>query len=112
MKSKLLLVLFSLLGIIITANFYAADSEATILVHVEPRYPHHATGEGWVKLSFDINASGEPVNIKIMDADPKRVFERSARRALSKWRYKPAIKDGKPVRQIGNEVTLEFKLEE
>ncbi len=111
MKSKLLVILICVFSITSTDSVYAADSDATIIVRMEPRYPHHASGEGWVKLSFDINVIGEPENIKIIDANPKGVFERAAKKALSIWRYKPAIKDGKLVRQYKNEVTLVFELE-
>ncbi|WP_352311523.1 energy transducer TonB, partial [Psychrobacter sp. W2-37-MNA-CIBAN-0211] len=42
---------------------------------------------------------------------PKRLFDREAIRALKKWKYKPKIVDGKPLRQSGMTVQLDFTLE-
>lgn len=91
------------------------DGEATPIVRIEPKYPVQAARdgkEGWVKLSFTINEVGGVEDVKVIDADPKRVFDREARRALSKWKYKPKIEDGKPKKQFGLTVQLDFKLEQ
>ena len=68
--------------------------------------------KGYVKLSFDIDESGNPINIKILDASPKQVFDRSAIKALTKWKYKPKFVDGVAVVQKDLEVRLDFKLDE
>jgi protein TonB len=54
--------------------------------------------EGWVKLSFTIDEVGGVVDVEVIDAEPKRLFDREAKRALSRWKYKPKVVDGKPVR--------------
>ena len=90
------------------------DGEATPIVRIEPKYPMQAARdgkEGWVRLSFTINEVGGVDDIEVVDAEPKRVFDREARRALSRWKYKPKIVDGKPVKQTGQTVQLDFKLE-
>ncbi|MEP4891306.1 MAG: TonB family protein [Aliiglaciecola sp.] len=90
------------------------DAETTPMVRISPKYPAHAARdgiEGWVKLQFNIDASGAVQNIQIIDAQPKRTFEREARKALKKWKYRPQIVDGKPTEQTGLEVVLDFKLE-
>ncbi len=90
------------------------DGEATPIVRIEPKYPVAAARdgkEGWVKLSFTINEVGGVEDVKVIEADPKRVFDREARRALSKWKYKPKIEDGKPMKQYGLTVQLDFKLD-
>ncbi|MFT2091333.1 energy transducer TonB [Paraglaciecola sp. 2405UD69-4] len=91
------------------------DGEATPIVRIEPKYPVQAARdgkEGWVKLSFTINEVGGVEDVKVIEADPKRVFDREARRALSKWKYKPKIEDGKPMKQFGLTVQLDFKLDQ
>jgi protein TonB len=91
------------------------DGDATPIVRIEPKYPTQAARdgkEGWVKLSFTINEVGGVEDVKVLDADPKRVFDREARRALGKWKYKPKIEDGKPMRQTGLTVQLDFKLDQ
>ena len=90
------------------------DGEATPIVRIEPKYPMQAARdgkEGWVKLSFTINEIGGVEDIEVIDADPKRVFDREARRALSKWKYKPKIQDGKAEKQFNMKVQLDFKLD-
>ncbi len=91
------------------------DGEATPIVRIEPKYPVQAARdgkEGWVILSFTINEVGGVEDIEVIDADPKRVFDREARRALSKWKYKPNIVDGKPQKQFNMKVQLDFKLDQ
>ena len=91
------------------------DGDATPIVRIEPKYPVQAARdgkEGWVKLSFTINEVGGVEDVKVIAADPKRVFDREARRALGKWKYKPKIEDGKPMKQYGLTVQLDFKLDQ
>jgi protein TonB len=91
------------------------DGDATPIVRIEPKYPVQAARdgkEGWVKLSFTINEVGGVEDVTVLDADPKRVFDREARRALGKWKYKPKIEDGKPMKQFGLTVQLDFKLDQ
>lgn len=91
------------------------DGDATPIVRIEPKYPAQAARdgkEGWVRLSFTINEVGGVDDVDVIDADPKRVFDREAKRALSKWKYKPKIEDGKPMKQFNMKVQLDFKLDQ
>ena len=49
-------------------------------------------------------------NVEIIDAKPRGVFERSAIRALYKYKFKPQIIDGKPQAQTVTQ-TLEYSLD-
>jgi protein TonB len=91
------------------------DGDATPIVRINPKYPIEAARdgrEGWVRLSFTINEVGGVEDVKVIDAEPKRIFNREATRALRRWKYKPKVVDGKAIRQPGLEVQLDFKLEQ
>lgn len=90
-----------------------SDGEATPIFRQEPKYPPEAARdgrEGWVQLSFTINEVGGVEDVEVIAAEPKRIFDREARRALRKWKYKPKIEDGKPVKQFNQKVRLDFTL--
>jgi protein TonB len=63
-----------------------------------------------VKLEFTINEVGGVDDVVVIDANPKRVFDREAKRALGKWKFKPEIGDGCPVKIYGLSPLMEFKL--
>lgn len=92
----------------------ARDGDATPIVRIDPKYPPQAARdgkEGWVRLSFTINEVGGVEDIQVIEAEPKRIFDREARRALRKWKYRPKIVDGKPQKQFNMKVQLDFKLD-
>jgi protein TonB len=93
---------------------FGRDGDATPIVRIEPKYPMQAARdgkEGWVKLSFTINEIGGVEDVEVIEAQPKRVFDKEAKRALRKWKYKPKVVDGKPMRQPGLSVQLDFKMD-
>jgi len=92
----------------------AGETMATPLYREQPRYPPKAIRlgkQGYVTLSFDINEAGRVVNIKVIEAKPKRLFDREAKRALKKWKYKPMLVNGEAVSQLGQKIRLDFQLE-
>ncbi|MCP4987077.1 MAG: energy transducer TonB [Colwellia sp.] len=89
------------------------DGDATPIVRIEPKYPIQAARdgkEGYVILSFTINEVGGVEEVKVIEAKPKRVFDKEAKRALKKWKYKPKVVDGKAQRRPGLTVQLDFKM--
>ncbi|MCW8875954.1 MAG: energy transducer TonB [Kangiellaceae bacterium] len=83
-------------------------------VQVAPLYPTKAKRdglEGYVTLTFDVDATGSPYNVKVVDAKPRGVFDKSARKALRKWKYNPKVEGGKAIEIYNQRVTLEFQLE-
>jgi protein TonB len=91
-----------------------SDTEAVPVVRVDPIYPPLALQrgiEGWVKVMFDIGPSGNVLNPKVVDAEPPRMFEDSALNAVKKWKYKPQVREGKPITTRGNTTKVIFRLE-
>jgi protein TonB len=91
-----------------------SDTEAVPVVRVEPIYPHVAAQrniEGWVLLEFDIGPQGNVMNPKVIESDPPRIFDEAALNAVKKWKYKPQVKNGKPLITRGITVRLKFALE-
>jgi protein TonB len=91
-----------------------SDGDAIPLVRVPPQYPERAATrgiEGWVQLEFTINETGGTEDIRVINADPVEIFDRAAMRALERWRYKPRIEDGRPVKRYQNQVVITFDLE-
>lgn len=93
----------------------APDNDARPIVQVNPKYPVDAARngtEGWVKLSFDIDAIGEVINVKVLDSLPKRIFDNAAKKALRRWKYQAKTVDGKSVLQQNITVQLDFKMDQ
>lgn len=91
-----------------------SDADETPLVRISPRYPTKAAMrgiEGSVVLSFIIDKSGSPSDVEIVKAKPPRIFDKAARRALLKWKYKPRLAEGKAIDSDRLTVELEFKLD-
>jgi periplasmic protein TonB len=90
-----------------------SDGEAIPMVVIQPQYPRKAAmegTEGWVKFSFTVGVDGAPKDVKVLDSKPRRLFDRDARRAIYKWKFKPQIVDGKAIEQPNMRYTMEFKL--
>jgi protein TonB len=89
------------------------DGEAIPMVIIQPRYPRKAAMEGiegWVKFKFTISPDGTPKDVELIDAQPRRIFERDARRAIYKWKFKPNVVDGKAIEQKNMIYTMQFQL--
>ena len=83
-----------------------------LLKKVDPVYPQRALRqrmEGWVELSFTVTANGGVTGVEVVNAQPKREFDREAIRALQQWKFKPRIENGKAV-QASARQRLEFRL--
>jgi protein TonB len=65
--------------------------------------------QGWVELDFTVAESGAVKDIVVHAASTPGVFEESAIRALSQWRFKPVLRDAKNVAQRAR-VRIRFAL--
>lgn len=96
-------------------NPASVDKAATPLVRIEPKYPPAAARDGvngWVQLRFNIGADGRVTDVRVLAAEPRRVFEQEAIRALKNWKYQPKLENGRAVAQSDLEVQLDFRLDQ
>ncbi|WP_323601874.1 energy transducer TonB, partial [Rheinheimera pleomorphica] len=63
------------------------------------------------KLAFTIAANGAVTDVSVIAAEPARVFDRDAIRALRRWKYQAKIVDGVAVSQPNMQVQLDFSLQ-
>ena len=88
---------------------------AKIISREAPRYPSRALKngvEGWVQVSFHIDQSGKPVDIKVLSAEPEGTFDSAAIKSVEKWRFSPSRNQetGLAVRSSPVATKVQFRL--
>ena len=74
----------------------------TRVVTVQPEYPPDAARkhqDGWVDVEFTVKPNGSVQDTVIRNSEPAGVFDQAAVKAVEKWRFKPVLRDGRPVEQ-------------
>jgi len=92
------------------SNLGSGTSQLIPLVKVAPRCPPEAALagiNGEVLLNLLVNSSGRVQEIRLVRANPPRVFNREATKAVRRWQFKPKTIDGIAVEQRG-ELKVEF----
>lgn len=67
---------------------------------VEPYYPQEARRsrrEGWVEVEFTVQPDGHVGAVKVLQSKPGSVFDLAATRAVQRWVFAPATRNGRPV---------------
>jgi TonB family protein len=70
--------------------------------YVAPKFPsvtRNRAASGWVELEFTVRTDGSTGDIVVTNANPRKTFDNAAMTAVGEWRYKPVLRDGKPVEQ-------------
>jgi len=91
-----------------------AEGDIIPVVVIRPMYPREAAmngTEGWVKIELTITEVGTVKNPRVVDANPPRIFNREAIRAILKWKFKPRVIDGIAVERQATQV-IDFSLED
>jgi protein TonB len=92
-----------------------SDRDIIPLVRINPDYPRRAQErgiEGWVQFEFTITTSGTVKDVKVIDSEPKGLFEDAATKAILRWKYNPKVEEGRAVERRGVRVILRFDLED
>jgi len=74
-------------------------SAPRVLSRVEPEYSEEARRARWqgsLVLALVVDDLGRPQNLKVLHS-PGLGLDQKALEAIEKWRFKPGMKDGKPV---------------
>ncbi|HEX6833931.1 MAG TPA: energy transducer TonB [Rudaea sp.] len=77
-----------------------------------PEYPPDAARkrqEGWVEVEFTVTPDGGVADVNVVNANPQRVFNNAAIRAVQRWSFKPKMDNGKAVEERMRR-RIEFKL--
>jgi len=91
-----------------------AEGDIIPVVVIRPMYPREAAmsgTEGWVKVEFTITEVGSVKDARVIEAEPLRVFNREAIRAILKWKFKPRVVDGIAVERRATQI-IDFNLDE
>ena len=68
-----------------------AAVEAQVVSKVDPEFPREAAvagvDKGLVKARMTIDATGEVTRVEVLEAQPRRVFDRAVVKTLSLWRF-------------------------
>jgi TonB family protein len=86
----------------LTAGDVVGASSLQRLEYVAPKFPamtRNRAASGWVELEFTVRADGSIADIVVTNSNPRRTFDNAAMTAVGQWRYKPVVRDGKPVEQ-------------
>ncbi len=98
------------LAIALAASATLAQADVKVLKKVPPEYPSEAVkkniNSGSVRAKMSIAGDGKVSNVEVVEAEPKRVFDRAAIEALSQWKF-----EGTGAAQT-HEVKLVFKSED
>jgi protein TonB len=77
-----------------------------LITRVDPDFPREAVvagvDQGNVRARMTLDASGNVTRVEVLDANPRRVFDRAVVRALSQWRYS----DGAAGRTVDMEIAF------
>ncbi|MCX7552298.1 TonB family protein [Marinicella sp. S1101] len=93
---------------------YRENQSGGIKAAIAPMYPPNELmkkTEGWVKLQITVNEFGGVSAVSVIDAQPKRVFNAAATKAIKKWKFHPKMVDGQAVSFIATQ-TIEFTIDE
>ena len=91
------------------------DGEYLPIVKVTPRYPSRAALqgiEGYVLLQFTVTGTGAVRDPVVVESAPPGVFDRAAREAALKFKYKPRVVNGSPIDVSGVLNRITFSLQD
>jgi TonB family protein len=80
--------------------------------YVPPEFPSKALSQrlsGAVTVEYTVDASGDPRDVRVIEATPPGVFDHAAVAAVKRWHYDPVIANGVPV-EVPVRTSIRFEL--
>jgi periplasmic protein TonB len=78
----------------LTLAFAAHASAPKVIKKVPPEFPREAAQQsiasGTVKAKMSIEPDGKVSAVEILEAQPRRVFDKAVTRALMDWKFEPS----------------------
>lgn len=90
----------------------AVDEPAKPIGQIAPEYPDRARErgvEGYVKMRAKVTSSGSVTAVRVVEANPKGIFDQSAVAALRQMTFEPALYQGRPTETLVD-LTVNFRL--
>ncbi len=90
----------------------AQTSAAVLVKGASARYPTaamRARQEGWVVVSFTVDPDGRTSDVRVVESQPRHVFDRAAMDAVERYQFTPAMRSGVAVSSTKQQ-RIEFKL--
>lgn len=96
------------------SGLVSPDRQLVIAIGFPPQYPASALRrniEGYAIVGFSVSASGLVTDPFIIESEPNTIFDRSALKAISKFKYKPRLIDGRAVKTDGQRYQFTYQLD-
>ena len=78
---------------LLAAAFCASAGDLVPVSRIDPEFPREAISAGAdagkVRAKMTIDASGEVSRVEILEANPRRIFDRAVVKTLSQWKFSP-----------------------
>ncbi|MDG2459428.1 MAG: TonB family protein [Luminiphilus sp.] len=94
-----------------------SGAELTIEIKKLPalKYPKRAERlgvEGYVVVAFDLSEKGDVVDLRVVEAEPRMVFDKSAMKFVKGMRFTVPEEDGEPVMARDIQFKVGFRLKD
>ncbi|MCW8885343.1 MAG: TonB family protein [Motiliproteus sp.] len=79
---------------------------------IPPSYPIKALSrsiEGYVVIEFSIRSDGRVTDTEVIEAKPRRYFERAALQAIKQWKYAASSDEARQQARLTTKITFELE---
>jgi len=94
------------------SRYQNASNELKRTKYTPPEFPPKALAQkisGSVTVEYVVDTSGNPRDVRVVEATPPGVFDKAAITAIKHWHYDPVIANGAPV-EVPVRTAIRFEL--